>query len=77
MREVTGNRAHFRRHGLWRISAKHHESVRIETVTCLLKGDVTKAAEKDNPHAIVGRGARTNNKCLKEHENLKAINGLN
>lgn len=40
---------------------KHHESVRIETVKCLLKGDVTKAAEKDNPHVIVGRGARTNN----------------
>lgn len=74
---VTRNGAHFQRHGIWRVSINHQESVGIQkTVTCLLEGDVIKAAEKDDPHAIVGQGDRRDNKCLKEHEHFKVINGL-
>lgn len=38
------------------------------------EGDVTRAAEKENPQAIVV--GRRGKKCLKTRENLKVVSGL-
>lgn len=57
------------------MSMKHHEIVGAQRQSnAWWRGGVTRAAEKELPRVIV-EGTR-DKKCLEEHENLKAINGL-